>query len=77
MASPLFNTFGNSPQPGNNLFSNMSNFLTRFNQFRQNFNGDPQQMVQQMLNSGKMTQEQFNQASNLANQLMRFVGGSK
>ena len=77
MASPLFNNFGNSPQTGNNPFSNMSNFLTQFNQFRQNFNGDPQQMVQQMLNSGKMTQEQFNQASNLANQLMRFVGGSK
>ncbi len=77
MASPLFNTFGNAPQPGNNPLANMSNFLNQFNQFRQTFNGNPQQMVQQMLNSGKMTQEQYNQAAGMARQIMQFMGGNK
>lgn len=76
MPSPLFKTFGNQ-QSQNSPFSNMSNFLNRFNQFRQNFNGNPEQMVQQMLNSGQMSQEQFNQASNMAKQIMQFMSGNK
>lgn len=77
MASPLFNAFGNSPQPGNTPFANMSNFLNRFNQFRQTFNGNPEQMVQQMIKTGQMSQEQFNQASDMAKQIMRFMGNGK
>ena len=72
MPSPLFNAFGNVMQ-GNNPISNMANFMNRFNQFRQTFNGNPQQQVQQMLNSGQMSQEQFNQAANMANQIMRMM----
>ena len=73
MPSPLFNTFGNV-QPQGSPLSNMGNFLTRFNQFRQAFNGNPQQQVQQMLMSGQMSQEQFNQASNMARQIMQMMG---
>lgn len=53
-------------------FGNMQNFMSQFNQFRQNFgNGqNPQAMVQQLLDSGKMSQEQFNQLSQMANQIM-------
>lgn len=52
-------------------FGNMQNFMNQFNQFKQNFgNQNPQQMVQQLLDSGKMSQQQFNQLSQMANQIM-------
>lgn len=43
------------------------------NQFRQGIQGNPQQMVQNMLQNGQMSQEQFNQLSNMANQIMPFM----
>lgn len=55
------------------IFGNMQNMQSRFQQFVQNFqqqnggNMNPQQMVQQLLNSGRMTQDQFNQIQNMAN----------
>lgn len=55
--------------------NNFQNFMTQFNQFRQTFNGNPQQQVQQMLNSGKITQAQYNNAVNMANQFIRMMGG--
>lgn len=76
MPSPLFNTFGNH-QVSNSPFANMSNFLNQFDQFRKGFNGNPEQMVKQMVESGQVSQEQFNQASNMAKQLMQFMGGNK
>ena len=59
----------------NNMFQRFGgpqNFINQFNQFRQNFSNqqNPQQMVQQLLDSGKMTQEQFNQLSQMANQII-------
>ena len=63
----------------NNPFNMMGNpmqmIMQRFNQFRQTFQGDPQQQVQQMLNSGRISQEQYNQAVKTANQIMRMFGG--
>ena len=62
----------------NNPFNMMGNpmqmIMQRFNQFRQTFQGDPQQQVQQMLNSGRISQEQYNQAVQTANQIMRMFG---
>lgn len=46
----------------------------RFNQFRQSFSGDPKQQVQQLLNSGRVSQAQYNQAVEKANQLSRLFG---
>lgn len=53
-------------------FGNMQNFMNQFNQFRQNFGNqqNPQQMVQQLLDSGQMSQQQFNQLSRMANQIL-------
>ena len=63
----------------NNPFNMMGNpmqmIMQRFNQFRQTFQGNPQQQVQQMLNSGRISQEQYNQAVQTANQIMRMFGG--
>lgn len=46
--------------------------MQQFNQFRQNWlnqnpNTSPQQAVQQLLNSGKMSQQQFEQFRKIAN----------
>ena len=62
--NPLFNEFGNKPQ-GNNPLSNM---FSKFQEFKNTFSGNPQEVVQQLLNSGKMTQGQFNQLSQMAEQ---------
>jgi ABC-type transporter Mla subunit MlaD len=64
--SSLFNDFN---QPTNN----MANLLSRFNQFSSTFSGNPEQQVKQLLQSGRMSQEQFNQLAQTANQLYRFI----
>lgn len=51
------------------------NFMSKFQQFRQNFKGNPQEQVQQLLNSGKVSQEQYNRAVQIANQWQRMLGG--
>ena len=45
------------------------NFLQRFQQFQRLFRGDPQQQIQQMLNSGKVSQAQYNNAVQMAQQM--------
>lgn len=51
------------------------NMLQQFMQFRQNFSGNAQQQVQQLLNSGKVTQQQYDQAVRMAQQFQRMLGG--
>lgn len=65
--SSLFNDF--NPNPTNN----MTNLLSQFNQFRSTFSGNPEQQVKQLLQSGRMSQEQFNQFAQTANQLYRLI----
>lgn len=43
--------------------------MQQFMQFKQNFRGNAQQQIQQMLNSGKISQEQYNQAVQQAQQM--------
>ena len=57
------NPFFNQNQPTNNPMMNM---IQQFQQFKANFQGDPRQRVQELLNSGQMSQQQFNYLSNLA-----------
>ena len=63
--NPLFNQLNNQPS--------MNNMLQQFNQFKNQFKGNPQQIIQQMLNSGRITQEQYNRAVQMANQFQRFI----
>ena len=44
------------------MMNNMGNLFQRFQQFRQMFRGDPRQQVQNLLNSGKVSQAQYNNA---------------
>ena len=66
MSNPLFGMLTGQMQ--------MNPMLQKFNKFRQMFKGDPQQQVQQMLNSGKISQAQYNQAVQMANQVAQMMG---
>lgn len=78
MANPLFKAFGNS-QPIQNagspfdMFGGPQQFQQTLNNYAQNFMSNmactPEQKVRELLDSGRMTQEQFNQLSSLANRL--------
>jgi len=48
--------------------------MQRFMQFKQNFKGNPQEQVQQLLNSGRITQEQYNAAVQKAQMLQKMFG---
>lgn len=68
MSNPLFDMFGNSQ------YGNMANMVQQFNQFKNSFQGDPKQQVQQLLNSGKITQAQYDQAVKMAKALQNVLG---
>lgn len=70
--SSLFSRFGMQQPSMNNGFNDM---LNRFKEFKRTFSGNPQQQVQQLLNSGQMTQEQFNQLSKMATQFQNMMRG--
>ena len=65
--NPLYQQMNNS---GNSL-------IQRFQQFKQSFTGNPQQQVQQLLNSGKVSQAQYNQAVQMAQQFQQFLTGAQ
>lgn len=73
MMNPLFNLLGgNSSLPLPNGLGNLQNLMQQFNQFKSTFQGNPQQQVQGLLNSGRMTQAQFNQLQKMAQQLQSY-----
>lgn len=73
MGNPFFNRFGNRGNQMPGPFGNMQNLMNQFQQFKSQFQGDPQQQVQELLNSGQMTQEQFNQFSDMAQPFQRML----
>lgn len=50
------------------------NFINQFEDFRKNFTGNPQEKIQQMLNSGQISQQQYNAAVQKANMLKSLFG---
>ena len=71
MSNSVFNLLGNNNSNSHIPFSNMNNLMSQFKQFQSQFKGDPKQQVQELLNSGKMTQSQFNQLRNMANEFQK------
>lgn len=65
MASDLFN------QMNNNRF-NPNQFMNELNRLKQQ-GGDPNQMIQGLLNSGRVTQSQVNAAMSKAQQIMSML----
>lgn len=59
--------------PMNMMGRGMPRIMQQFMQFRNQFQGDARSQIQSMMNSGKISQEQYNQAVQMANQLMRMM----
>jgi len=68
MSNPLFGMMNQAPMTMNPL-------MQKLQQFSQMFRGDPRQQVEQMLRSGKVSQAQYNQAVQMAQQFQRMMGG--
>ena len=58
-------------QLGNN---NMNGFMQNFERFRQTFSGNPQQQIQNLMNSGRISQAQYDAAVQKANMLKNMLG---
>lgn len=59
MSNPFYDQYGHQQPQDYGL-------LGKFYEFSKNFQGDPKQKVQELLNSGQMTQDQFNMLSQMA-----------
>lgn len=71
--------FNNNPYYGMNMMNNNinpMNFMQQFQNFKRNFQGNPQQAVMNMLNNGQMSQQQFNQLQAMANQIMNSMNNN-
>ncbi len=66
MANPIFEALGGamSPQGG------QMNISTMFQNFMQNFVGDPTQILQQRINNGEISQQQYNQLRGIAENIV-------
>lgn len=64
MSNPIFDMLGSSSQVGDSL-----QLINQFIQFKNSFRGNPQEEVQRLLNSGKISQAQYNDAVQKAQQL--------
>lgn len=72
MANPILEMIQQQNQP--QLRNNPLQMLQEFNKFKQQMAGiNPQQAVMNLLKSGKMTQEQFEQLKEQAKQLSRYL----
>ena len=67
MANKLFNQFGRQNNPLQQLAQQARNF-------RKQFTGNPRQEVERLLQTGQMSQSQFNQYSQIAQQVAQFMG---
>lgn len=65
--NPLFNRFGNQQNQNPSM-------IQQFNQFASNFRGNPRQKVEELLRSGQMTKQQFDEYSQMATNLRQLLG---
>ena len=67
MANPLYNNFSNQSNP-------MVDIIRQARDFRKQFTGNPRQEVERLLQTGRMSQQQFNQFSQIAQQVVQAMG---
>ena len=71
MGNSILNRHSSVPQSRNNALN--PQVMQQFNQFRKTFTGNPQQAVMNLLQQGSMTNEQFQQLSQMAQQFKQFM----
>lgn len=69
MANNLFNSMRRQNNP-------MEQLAQQAREFRKQFTGNPRQEVEMLLQSGRMSQAQFNQYSQIAQQVAQMMGNN-
>ena len=79
MPIPLFNQLNNQriqqnpvQNPAQNRFG-FFDLVKLFNQFRAGFTGNAEQMVREKLQNGQMSQEQFKQLGQMADEFLKLL----
>ena len=74
MGNPLMQFLGGGTSPMiPGPMGNIMQIMQQFNQFRSTFQGDPKAQVEQLLKSGKMSEEQYKQLEAIAKQFMPYL----
>lgn len=73
LANDLYNLFNNTNTPNNSPFGNVMKMMNDFNSFRNNFKGNPKAEVQRLLNSGAMSQSQYNELQKMASMFQQMI----
>ena len=66
MNKSIFESFGISQNP-------FSQIITEVNNFKKTFNGNPKEEVERMMRNGQLSQAQFNEYAQVANQISQFI----
>ena len=67
MANRLYDQFGRQNNP-------IEQLAQQAREFQKQFKGSPRQEVERLLQTGQMSQSQFNQYSQIAQQVAQFMG---
>ena len=67
MANPLYNQLNGG---GRN-----APFIQKLQEFKRTFSGDPRQVIQNMISSGRVSQDQVNRCAQQANEIYRQLRG--
>ena len=67
MPNPLFNAMGNQSNP-------MADLIRQARDFKKQFNVNPRQEVERLLQTGQMSQKTFNELSQIAQQVVQTMG---
>ena len=67
MSNPLYNNFGNQSNP-------MTDIIRQARDFRKQFTGNPRQEVERLLQTGQLSQADFNRFSQMAQQIVQAMG---
>ena len=67
MPNPIYNSMANQNNPFMQIMQEAQNL-------KNTFKGNPREEVQRLLNSGEMSQSDFNRYSQIAQQVMQFMG---
>lgn len=67
MPNNLYNAMGRQNNP-------LEQLAQQARDFRKQFSGNPRQEVERLLQTGQMSQSQFNQYSQIAQQVAQFMG---
>ena len=69
--SPKANQPGIQNEPVNGMFNNMNEFFDELQKFKQTLNRTPEETLQNLLNSGGMSQQQYNMLYGLAKKIQK------